>query len=94
MADEENDASLIPEVENEINSFEEKLENLRIETLLSGEYDKDNAILTLHAGAKAEQSIRLVSDAFQNVYKMGRGLTDIQHRLLIILKVGKPELSL
>ena len=35
MADEENDASLIPEVENEINSFEEKLENLRIETLLS-----------------------------------------------------------
>ena len=34
MADEENDASLIPEVENEINSFEEKLENLRIETLL------------------------------------------------------------
>ena len=51
MADEENDASLIPEVENEINSFEEKLENLRIETLLSGEYDKDNAILTLHAGA-------------------------------------------
>ena len=51
MADEENDASLIPEVENEINSFEEKLEDLRIETLLSGEYDKDNAILTLHAGA-------------------------------------------
>ena len=50
MADEENDASLIPEVENEINSFEEKLEDLRIETLLSGEYDKDNAILTLHAG--------------------------------------------
>ena len=46
MADEENDASLIPEVENEINSFEEKLEDLRIETLLSGEYDKDNAILT------------------------------------------------
>ena len=40
MADEENDASLIPEVENEINSFEEKLENLRIETLLSGEYER------------------------------------------------------
>ncbi len=51
MADEENDASLIPEVENELSVFEEKLETLRIETLLSGEYDKDNAILTLHAGA-------------------------------------------
>lgn len=51
MADEENDASLIPEVDSEITAFEEKLENLRIETLLSGEYDKDDAILTLHAGA-------------------------------------------
>lgn len=51
MADEENDASLIPEVENELSVFEEKLETLRIETLLSGEYDKNNAILTLHAGA-------------------------------------------
>ena len=51
MADEENDVSLIPEVDSEITAFEEKLENLRIETLLSGEYDKDDAILTLHAGA-------------------------------------------
>lgn len=51
MADEENDVSLIPEVDSEITAFEEKLEALRIETLLSGEYDKDNAILTLHAGA-------------------------------------------
>ena len=57
MADEENDASLIPEVENEINSFEEKLEDLRIETLLSGEYDKDNAILTLHAGAGGTEAM-------------------------------------
>lgn len=51
MAEEENDVSLVPEVENEINAFEEKLETLRIETLLSGEYDKKDAILTLHAGA-------------------------------------------
>lgn len=51
MADEENDASLVPEVEAEITAFEEKLEDLRIQTLLSGEYDKDDAILTLHAGA-------------------------------------------
>ncbi len=51
MAEEENDVSLVPEVESEITAFEEKLEALRVETLLSGEYDKDNAILTLHAGA-------------------------------------------
>ena len=51
MADEENDASLIPEVEEEFAAFETKFDTLRIGTLLSGEYDKANAILTLHAGA-------------------------------------------
>lgn len=51
MADEENDTSLIPEVEEEFAAFEAKFDDLRIGTLLSGEYDKDNAILTLHAGA-------------------------------------------
>lgn len=56
MADEENDLSLVPEVEAEINSFEEKMENLRIETLLSGPYDKNNAILSLHAGAGGTES--------------------------------------
>lgn len=56
MADEENDVSLVPEVEAEINTFEEKLESLRINTLLSGPYDKDNAILSLHAGAGGTES--------------------------------------
>lgn len=56
MADEENDVSLIPEVEQEIAVFEEKLAALRIQTLLSGEYDKNNAILTLHAGAGGTES--------------------------------------
>ncbi len=51
MADEENDTSLVPDVAAEVEALEEKLEKLRIKTLLSGEYDKDNAILTLHAGA-------------------------------------------
>ena len=51
MADEENDESLVPEVEEEFNVFEKKFDALRIGTLLSGEYDRDNAILTLHAGA-------------------------------------------
>ena len=56
VADEENDLSLVPEVESEIAAFEEKLESLRIETILSGEYDKDGAILTLHAGAGGTES--------------------------------------
>ena len=51
MADEENDASLIPEVESELKGFIETFESIRMKTLLSGEYDRDNAIVSLHAGA-------------------------------------------
>jgi len=48
---EEQDASIIPEVEEGIKKLKKDLEALRIETLLTGQYDKNNAILTLHAGA-------------------------------------------
>ena len=56
MAYDENDESLIPEIEQELKLFEECFETIRIQTLLSGEYDKDNAIVTLHAGAGGTES--------------------------------------
>lgn len=56
IAEEEEDASVLPEVEEALENFEKEFETLRIETLLSGEYDKDNAILTLHAGAGGTES--------------------------------------
>lgn len=56
MAYEEEDESLIPEIEQEIKDFMEKFDDLRISTLLSGEYDSGNAILTLHAGAGGTES--------------------------------------
>lgn len=56
MAYEENDEELIPEIDEEINDFIKKLDTLRISTLLSGEYDNSNAILTLHAGAGGTES--------------------------------------
>lgn len=56
MAYEENDESLIPEIGQLIDSFEVLFERLQMETLLSGEYDKCNAILTLHAGAGGTES--------------------------------------
>lgn len=56
MGYEENDESLIPEVEEELNKFIQKFEQIRIRTLLSDEYDRDNAILTLHAGAGGTES--------------------------------------
>ncbi len=51
MAVEENDASLIPEIREQIDLFLQRKEELRISTLLCGEFDSHNAILTLHPGA-------------------------------------------
>ena len=51
MAIEEDDESLVPEIKSEFTRFEETLEKLTLETLLTGEYDKNNAIISFHAGA-------------------------------------------
>lgn len=56
MALEENDESLVDEINDTFNGFVKTLDNLRIETLLSGEYDDNNAIITLHAGAGGTES--------------------------------------
>ncbi len=51
MADEAEELSMLEEVKESINDFCKNLEASRLATLLSGEYDKNNAILTFHAGA-------------------------------------------
>mgnify|MGYP002672263011 CR=1 FL=1 len=56
MGYEENDPAIIPDIEEELKSFKETFENIRISTLLSGEYDKNNAILKLNAGAGGTES--------------------------------------
>ena len=56
MGYEENDESLIPEIRGELDEFIRKFDELRIGTLLSGEYDKNNAILKLNAGAGGTES--------------------------------------
>lgn len=56
IAEEEKDTSLIPEIEELVKSFTELFENVRIQTLLSDEYDKNNAILRLNAGAGGTES--------------------------------------
>lgn len=53
---EENDESLIPEISEELTAFKTTFDEIRIGTLLSGEYDKDNAILKLNAGAGGTES--------------------------------------
>ena len=56
MGNEENDLSLVPEVAQMVSELKEKLEEMRINTLLSGEYDSHNAILKLNAGAGGTES--------------------------------------
>jgi peptide chain release factor 2 len=56
MGYESEDADMIPEIREELDSFMEKFEILRIGTLLSDEYDKCNAILKLNAGAGGTES--------------------------------------
>ena len=51
MAIEENDESMLSELTEGYAKFEATLEQTRLETLLTGEYDANNAILTLHPGA-------------------------------------------
>lgn len=56
IAEEENDTDMVPEAQESYDEFCKEYEAIRIETLLCGEYDKDNAILTLHAGAGGTES--------------------------------------
>lgn len=51
MANDENDESMVEELKQSVKDIEKTTESLTLETLLSGPYDKNNAILTLHAGA-------------------------------------------
>jgi peptide chain release factor 2 len=51
LANEENDESLFDECRLGVNDFIKRLENMTLTTLLTGEYDAKNAILTFHAGA-------------------------------------------
>ena len=56
MGNEEEDESLVPEVQGEFEEFKKEFDDLRITTMLTGEHDGENAILTLHAGAGGTES--------------------------------------
>ena len=56
MGYEENDESLIPEIEAMLEEFTKEIDALKIATLLTGEYDSSNAIMKLNAGAGGTES--------------------------------------
>lgn len=66
LANEEEDESLFEETESEVSALEASLATARLETLLTGEYDKNNAILTFHAGSGGTEA----QDWAQMLYRM------------------------
>ena len=56
MGYEENDPDLIPEIQEMLDEFQKSFDDIRVKTLLSGEYDSNDAIVTLHAGAGGTES--------------------------------------
>lgn len=56
MCEDEADEGTVEEIQEELERFRSEFEELRIQTLLTGEYDKCNAIVTIHAGAGGTES--------------------------------------
>lgn len=63
---EDNDDSIVNEVVSEVSDFKTKLQDIRLSTLLSGEYDSKNAIITFHSGAGGTEA----QDWAEMLYRM------------------------
>jgi peptide chain release factor 2 len=66
LATEEDDVSLESDIEQEIKALQKRFESLELEILLSGPYDRNNAIVTLHAGAGGTEA----QDWVQMLYRL------------------------
>ncbi len=66
MAIEEDDDSMLPELEEGYAALEQEMEEARLETLLTGEYDGNNALMSFHAGAGGTEA----QDWCQMLYRM------------------------
>ena len=66
LANEDEDLSLLEEAQSEVDAIKESLEKQRLQTLLTGEYDSKNAILTFHAGSGGTEA----QDWAEMLYRM------------------------
>ena len=71
LADEEGDESLFDECQESVNEFKSKLDTMTLSTLLTGEYDSNNAILTFHAGAGGTEAQDWASMLFRMYNRWG-----------------------
>ena len=66
MLEEENDPALVPEGEQAVEAVGKAVDELQLMTMLNGEYDHSNAILTFHAGTGGTEA----QDWAQMLYRM------------------------
>lgn len=71
LAVEEDDPSLEPEIERGVKHLQKRFEELELEILLSGPYDRNNAIMTLHAGAGGTEAQDWVSMLYRMYVRWG-----------------------
>ncbi len=73
LAVEEDDVSLEPEIEQAVKNLKQEFERLELEILLSGPYDRNNAIVTLHAGAGGTEAQDWVQMLYRMYVRWGEG---------------------
>lgn len=85
LAMEEKDESIIEDVTNGFKDVKSRFEKLRLQTLLKGEYDRNDAIFTLHAGAGGTEAMDWVQMLFR-MYTRWAENNNYQTRVLDILE--------
>ena len=91
MGYEEEDPEMAAEIRTELDSFIQTFESIRIRTLLSGEYDKNNAILKLNAGAGGTAATGV--PCFTVCIPVGRNGRDTASKCWTIWTVTRQESS-
>lgn len=82
---EEKDESVFEEVKNHFEEVKKRYEKIRLETLMKGEYDANNAIITLHAGAGGTEAMDWVQILFR-MYTRWADRNGFETRVLDLLE--------
>jgi len=82
---EEKDESVFEEVKNHFEEVKKRYEKIRLETLMKGEYDANNAIITLHAGAGGTEAMDWVQMLFR-MYTRWADRNGFETRVLDLLE--------
>ena len=89
MGYEENDPEIVPEIQEMLDEFQASFDSIRVKTLLSGEYDGENADHQAERRSRRNRGLRLVRNALSYVQQMARRRA-LRWRSWITLTVMRP----